>query len=216
MSLINASFDDPLDQGERWVGYRHLIERYSPRLTVQMRRFALVCEHISRPKLAHDQRRDSKSDIYEPHRYPMGYWPGERRSDQLSFALKYEGADLGLLVALFEMIDPDELTEWIRETPLGKYARRIWFFYEHLTGERLSSPDLKRGGYLLALAPKHHYTLSSGERSQRHRIVNNLLGPPGLCPVVRRRPLIDEALKVDWRARCEALTSDYPAELLCP
>jgi len=45
----------------------------------------------------------------------------------LVFALKWEGVDLGVLAALFERIEPDEIAALVRATPTGGFARRLWF-----------------------------------------------------------------------------------------
>ncbi len=114
--------------------------------------------------------------------YPARYWPGDKVGDHLEFALKYDGINLGLLAQIFEHIAPEELTEYIKSRPTGKYARRIWFFYEFLTGKQLPLEDISSGNYVDALEAKDHYTVCKGDKSRRHRIVNNLLT---LQPFVR-------------------------------
>ena len=65
------------------------------------------------------------------------YWPGETVGDHLEFALKYDGINLGLLAQIFEHVSQEELTEYIKSKPTGKYARRIWFFYEFLAKNKV-------------------------------------------------------------------------------
>lgn len=74
--------------------------------------------------------------------YPTRYCPGETIGDHLEFALKYDGINLSLMSQIFEHIAQEDLTEYIRSKPTGKYARRIWFFYEFLTGKQ--SPTKKK------------------------------------------------------------------------
>ncbi len=112
--------------------------------------------------------------------YPTRYWPGETVGDHLEFALKYDGVNLGLLAQIFKHVSLEELTEYIKSKPTGKYARRIWFFYEFLTGKQLPIDNISSGNYVDALEVKEYYTVQNGDKSQRHRIVNNLLGPPKL------------------------------------
>ena len=69
--------------------------------------------------------------------YPQSYWPGDSTGDHLEFALKYDGANLGILSAIFTAVAEDDITAWITSKPTGKYARRIWFLYEFLTGREL-------------------------------------------------------------------------------
>jgi hypothetical protein len=141
------------------------------------------------------------------------YWPGERVGDQLEFALKYDGVNLGLLVQIFEKVALGDLTEYIESKPTGKYARRVWFFYEFLTGQRLPVHDISSGNYVEALDEKEYYTVQNGEKSPRHRIVNNLLGPKAFCPIVRKTDQLLKLASFNLRKRCEDIVSAYPPEL---
>jgi hypothetical protein len=119
-----------------------------------------------------------------------------------------------LLTRIFEKASQDELTEYIKSKPTGKYARRIWFFYEFLTGKQLPVDDLTSGNYVDALETKDYYTVQNREKSSRHRIVNNLLGPKSFCPVVRRTEKLAKLDSSDLRKRCEDIVTAYPPELL--
>ncbi|MFP4520710.1 MAG: hypothetical protein ACLFQK_01055 [Fibrobacterota bacterium] len=119
-----------------------------------------------------------------------------------------------MLTRIFEKASQDELTEYIKSKPTGKYARRIWFFYEFFTGKQLPVDDLTSGNYVDALEIKDYYTVQSGEKSSRHRIVNNLLGPKSFCPVVRRTEKLSKLDLSDLRKRCEHIVTAYPPELL--
>lgn len=142
------------------------------------------------------------------------YWPGEKVGDHLEFALKYDGVNLALLARIFEKVSQEELTEYIKSKPTGKYARRIWFFYEFLTGKQLPVDDMITSNYVDALESKDYYTVQNGEKSSRHRIVNNLLGPQCFCPVVRRTEKLDKLDASNLKKRCEVIVSSFPAELL--
>ncbi|HPJ12085.1 MAG TPA: Fic family protein [Caldisericia bacterium] len=146
--------------------------------------------------------------------YPIRYWPGEKIGDHLEFLLKYDGVNLGLLSRIFEKASQDELTEYIKSKPTGKYTRRIWFFYEFLTGKQLPVDNLTSGNYVDALEAKDYYTVQNGEKSSRHRIVNNLLGPKSFCPVVRRTKKLVKLDSSDLRKRCEDIVTAYSPELL--
>lgn len=146
--------------------------------------------------------------------YPKRYWPGEKIGDHLEFALKYDGVNLGLLTRIFENISQSDLTEYIKSKPNGKYARRIWFFYEFLLENRLPVDDLRSGNYVDALDAKMYYGLQNGEKSSRHRIVNNLLGPNSFCPVVRRTEKLTKMDTSDLRTSCEHIVTAYSPELL--
>ena len=146
--------------------------------------------------------------------FPIRYWPGEKVSDHLEFALKYDGVNLGLLACIFEHVPQEELTAYIKSKPTGKYARRIWFFYEFLTGKQLPIDNISSGNYVVALDVKDYYTTQNGEKSQRHRIVNNLLGPQAFCPIIRRTDKLSKMDSADLHKRCKDIVTAYPPELL--
>lgn len=146
--------------------------------------------------------------------YPKRYWPGDKVADHLEFLLKYDGVSLGLLARIFEKVSQDELTEFVKSTPTGKYARRVWFLYEFLTGKLLAVDDLTSGNYVDALEAKDYFTVTNGEKSSRHRIVNNLLGPRSFCPVVRRTNTLAKLDSSDLRKTCDNIVTAYPPELL--
>lgn len=146
--------------------------------------------------------------------YRSQYWPGEHVGDHLEFALKYDGVHPGLLARIFEKISEDDLVAYIQSKPTGKYARRIWFFYEFLTGRGLPLADVGSGNYVDALDPGTYYTVLNGEKSPRHRVVNNLLGPKSFCPVVRRTETLLKLEASDLRKQCDEKISAYPPELL--
>lgn len=146
--------------------------------------------------------------------YPQSYWPGERAADHLEFALKYDGVNLGILSALFEVVPSGEITDWIVSKPTGKYARRIWFLYEFLTGRVLPLTGLTKGNYIELLEADRYYTTEPGRRVQRQRVIDNLLGGRAFCPVIRRTEKLKAMEGVDLRQRCEDVVTSYPPELL--
>ena len=154
-------------------------------------------------------QRGSVEDIYS-----LQYWPGEKIEDHLEFALKYDGVCLNSLKVIFDAVPETELADYIKSKPMGKYARRIWFFYEFLTGLRLPIDDLSKGNYLEALEPDIYYTLPKGEKSQRHRIINNLLGTREFCPIVRKTEKLKKMEEIDFRDKCEKIVEPYPPQLL--
>ncbi len=146
--------------------------------------------------------------------YPKRYWPGGKISDHLEFALKYDGVNLEFLARIFKLVPQEDLTEYIKSKPIGKYARRIWFFYEFLTGKQLPIDNITSGNYVDALEAKEYYTVQNGDKSPRHRIVNNLLGPQTFCPLIRRTEKLSKLNSANLRKRCEAIVTAYPPELL--
>jgi len=102
----------------------------------------------------------------------------------LTFALKYEGVDLAVLKRLFAAAKADEIAAIVRAKPTGRYARRVWFLYEWLTGERLDLPAAGQGSYVPAVDPSRQWATVDGENSPRQRVKNNLPGTPAFCPLI--------------------------------
>ncbi len=131
----------------------------------------------------------------------------------LTFALKYEGVDLAVLKRLFLAVDAAEIESIVRDTPTGAYARRLWFLYEWLTGQRLNLPDATRGDYVPVVNPKQQWAVP-GENSARHRVRDNLPGTPDFCPLVRRTQALEEFVNFDLAERARAVVATVPGDLL--
>ncbi len=146
--------------------------------------------------------------------YPLQYWPGDAIGDHLEFALKYDGTNLSLLSQIFAHVKQEQLVEYISSRPTGKYARRIWFFYEFLTNKQLPLDNLTSGNYVDALERNKYYTIQNSRKSQRHRIVNNLLGSRKFCPIVRKTKKLAAFDATDLHQRCQDIVASYPADLI--
>ncbi len=141
--------------------------------------------------------------------YPVHYAPGDSMVAQLRFMLRHEAFDLRILAAVFNKIDPATLEDWVRSEPTGAYSRRAWFLCETLTGRTLDLDDVRSGNYVEALDPKK-FVVAERRNSRRHRVIDNLLGGPGLCVTVRRtRKLVKQmAVRFDDEARALCETVD--------
>ena len=190
----------------RSAGYALLIERY--RLNV------LPNWHASAVSMAGGILRSTIQDGQVESVYPPPYWPGDRTGDHLEFALKYDGVNLGILSALFDVVTASQFADWVASKPTGKYARRIWFLYELLTGRKLPLSDLSQGNYVLLLELDRYYTAVPSRRVQRQRIIDNLLGERSFCPIIRRTEKLAAMEKTDLGKKCEELASSYSPELL--
>ncbi len=102
----------------------------------------------------------------------------------MRFALRHEAFDLGVLVAALRAIEPNLIEAWVRSEPTGSFSRRAWFLYETFTGRTLDLADARSGNYVGALNPLVHVS-APRRNSRRHRVADNLLGVPALCPTVR-------------------------------
>lgn len=116
--------------------------------------------------------------------------PPDSLKGHLTFALKYEGIDLGILKKLFAKVGPEEIRGLVASEPTGQYARKIWFLFEWLMEARLALPDLTTGNYADLLDESLQFG-GLPEVSRRHRIRNNLPGVRGFCPLVRRTFLLE-------------------------
>jgi len=156
----------------RLAGYSALINRYDLEVPLP--------EFISAISQSHRQYKEGRWAVFSTRHEPKHTLLGH-----LTFALRYEGVDLLILKKLFEEIDKTEIEAIVNEQPTGQYSRRIWFFYEWLTDQKLNVDDVKTGNYVDALDPDLQYA-GSKKRSKRHRVWNNLPGNKDFCPLVRR------------------------------
>ena len=189
----------------RPAGYAALIERYGLDVIPNW--------HSSRVTTSGIHRVNSQAGITREVYSPQ-YWPGDRLGDHLEFALKYDGTNFVILASLFQEAVEEDLLEYIRSKPTGKYARRLWFFYEFLTGKVLPLDDLKRGNYIDLLEPDEYYTVTPALRIRRQRVHDNLLGDSRFCPTVRRTDLLRKFETSDLSSRCRQVVSRYAPELL--
>ena len=169
--------DRPLPEPATPVGYAHLIDKHDLETPLPKKLTAIAERH-------HPKSTDAWQLLTPRHR------PGESLQAQLEFALKWEGIDLGVLAALFRNVSDAAIAEIVRNTPTGAYSRRLWFLYEWLTGTELdiSSPGKVRS--VPVVNPKQQVGLIGGERSSRHKVINNLPGTAAFCPLVRKTDLI--------------------------
>lgn len=146
--------------------------------------------------------------------YPPKYWPGDNPCDHLEFALKYDGTNLAILTSLFREIAVEDLLAYVRSKPTGKYARRLWYLYEFLTGKTIKIDDLKQGNYIDLLDSDQYYTATPGRKIRRHRINDNLLGGSRFCPTIRRSDSLKGFEVSNLLNRCRKIVSGYSPELL--
>jgi len=145
------------------------------------------------------------------------YTPRHRPDDtllgHLTFALKYEGLDLGILSALFRSVAPEEITEIVQNEPTGSYSRRIWFLYEWLTDVELPLEDATRGNFVELVSEKLQYP-GPARDSRRHRVRNNLPGTKAFCPLIRRTARLDEFIGQNLSAVAAEHTGKTHGDLL--
>ncbi len=197
-----------INQGQvtnRPAGYANLIARYGLEVIPNWHRSLVTASGI--------HRIDSREGVVEEI-YPAKYWPGDALGDHLEFALKYDGTDLAILATLFQAMPPAEVLAYVQSKPTGKYARRLWYLYELLTGTRLAIDDVERGNYVDLLDTERYYTVAPGRPVRRQRINDNLLGTARFCPTIRRSEALRAFEQADLSQRCRAVVSRYSPELL--
>lgn len=150
---------------------------------------------VSQRHVLGSKRNDGIWNIYDKR-----YRPESTLEGHLTFAMRHETIDLLVLKRILQAVPETALVEMIRAKPRGITARRIWFFFETLTGKRLDIPDTPAATAVDALDPDRYYT---GEWmiSRRHRVRNNLLGTGELCPVIRRTPKLEKMIALDLPAK---------------
>ncbi len=147
--------------------------------------------------------------------FSTSYRPQDNLYSHLVFALKYEGVNLSVLIALFKTVPQQQFEEIIKLEPLGSYSRRIWFLYEWLTGDKLNIADIKdtKVRYVDALDSKLQYAGPS-RRNLRHRINNNLPGVPNFCPLIRRTEVLDNFINSNLNIVAESDLKQVHPDLL--
>ncbi len=196
---------DRAQAASRLAGYALLIERYGLN--------AIPNWHKSIVSASGTHRITSIGSVIE-ETYPSRYWPGDTPGDHLEFALKYDGTNLAILDRLLRKMAAREIIAYVESKPTGKYARRLWFLYEFLTGNRLPLENLKQGNYVDLIDPGEYYTVIPSRRVRRQRINNNLPGDRRFCPLVRRTEVLRGFETADLREKCRKVISGYSPELL--
>lgn len=171
------------------VGYAYLNEYYGLLL----------------PKLGVEVYQDANADTEQLISYgaskrkilPKHLKYSDNPFQQMHTAIKHQGIRLHFFAAMFKKINPVALANFITEQPMGQYNRVLWFLYEWLTGERLNLPDLKTGNYVQLFDDKFYYTLHNGQRDKRTRVINNALGTPEFCPVIRKTETVNALADID-------------------
>jgi hypothetical protein len=201
-TVKNAKFNPT--RGMKPVGYSELVRRYS----------LDVIPHHVRSFIAERGSRKSAMDRYRKTEiYTKKYDPGNNLEDHLTFALKFEGINLENLSALFRVVDPSELEHFIKKTPAGKYARKIWFLYEFLSGKELDLEPCSVTNYVDLLEPSRYVT-AEGIARRRQKITDNLLGDRRFCPMIRRTDTLKKCIDLQLDKKGMQVIGNYSAEIL--
>jgi hypothetical protein len=117
-------------------------------------------------------------------------------ASHLTFALRHENLDLLVMKRVLEAVPAEAIEDMVRATPTGAVGRRVWFFYELLTGRRLDLEDAGNVAAVDALDPEGYFT-APPRLSPRHRVRDNLLGTAQFCPVIRKTQALQRYVGLD-------------------
>ncbi|MDP3667289.1 MAG: Fic family protein [Sediminibacterium sp.] len=132
--------------------------------------------------------------------------------DHIEFALKYDDLSLDFFKEVFKRIGTEEINAFIADTPSGRYARKIGFLYEFLSGTQLKMGKEVKGNYIDLLEPEKYIT-GQVVKNVRWRINDNLLGTIDFCPMIRRTKSLSELLEKDVKQSIEGLKNEFPEEV---
>ncbi|MDZ7765905.1 MAG: Fic family protein [Melioribacteraceae bacterium] len=166
------------------VGYGAIIDSYNSKVPIP--------ETLT---IISDKKKQYKSENWQV--LTSRHLPEDTLYKQLVFALKYEGVNLLILKKLFEALKKTEAKDLFQIEPLSKYSRKLWFLYEWLLSSRLEIDDLKKGNYVLLVDEQKQYAISEGEKSNRHRIINNLPGTRDFCPMITKTDKLENFISSD-------------------
>lgn len=133
--------------------------------------------------------------------------------EQLEFAIKHDGINLEILQAVFNEIPRPKIEQYITTNHTNKLTRIIWFLYEFINQVELKIPELKQLKYIDVL-DKNMYFTSNGIKSQRHKVINNLLGTKDFCPIVRKTKKLDKHLSNTYDQQAINIANKYDTKVI--
>ncbi|MCU0462604.1 MAG: Fic family protein [Bacteroidales bacterium] len=131
----------------------------------------------------------------------------------LEFALKYDDVQMSFYQAVLKCIPKTDIVEYIKSAPNSKYSRKIGFWYEFLTRERLPIKDRPSINYVDLIDSKRYFT-GVLVKNTRWRINYNLLGDVCFCPTIKKTISITKALELDYPEMLRELSKNYSPEVL--
>ena len=194
--------DEPVPEATRLAGWAALVHGLGVQAPVRQ----LSC--VAGKHVRGTRRTEGRWEIFDKR-----YLPADTFEDHLTFAMRHEAIDLLVLKRVLEAVPAEVITAFARATPTGAVTRRVWFFYETLTGNRLDLDDAPVATAIPALDPKLYYT-GREKVSLRHRVRDNLLGTGTFCPVIRRTPKLEGFIALDLARRAKETIGRTGAQLI--
>lgn len=149
--------------------------------------------------LISNKRRSYKSDSWMVFSSRVAF--EDTLYKHIIFALKYEGINLLFFKELFKKLNTSDILNLLQTEPTGQYSRKIWFLHEWLLDKTLNIPDLNLKNYVPLVDEKLQYAIENGEKSSRHRIINNLPGTRNFCPLIHKTQKLENYIKADFAAK---------------
>ena len=122
--------ENPIPQQASLAGWAALV--HALKIQAPVRQFSCVSER----HVGGNRRIEGRWEIFDKR-----YLPEDTVLEHLRFALRYENIDLLILKRIFDVMAQDVLVQAVRSTPNSAITRRLWFFYEILTGKLLDIDD---------------------------------------------------------------------------
>lgn len=153
---------------------------------------------------------------------PIAYLPEDNQKigkiealfNHLVFALKYEGLNLLVFAKLTEKLTKKEIFNLVNIEPSGQYSRRIWFIIEWITGVKIEGKeDLLKKSYVPVIDESLQYA-TSGIKSPRHLVLNNLPGDPNFCPLIRKTEVLERHIQMNYAERSQKSISGMRREII--
>lgn len=133
---------------------------------------------------------------------------------QLTFALKRENLSLTVLAALFEIPEvAPVLQSWLNDAPTSSYARLSAHLAKWLTGATFEF-TLPAGAPRVRVLDANKYVTGPSTTDSQFGIINNLLGTPAFCPMVRLTDTLKSLLEKNLRVRVTEAMTDLDPEML--
>lgn len=127
---------------------------------------------------------------------PAKLAPPQQWLDQALFAIKHEGVHLGYLAEAVRRIDDASVIQAFVLTPNGTYLRKLCFLWEAMNGRTIAGlPDPSIKAAYVSMFDEGEYLVGASRRHPRWRVDFNGLGHLAFCPMVRRTPALQAALK---------------------
>lgn len=142
------------------------------------------------------------------------YRPENNLIGDLQFAFRYEGINLQVLYFLFRKEVKTQIQTWLDRQPESKYARQAGFLYEWLTNDSINTNVPSKASYIKLLDDKLQFGISSGVKTHKFRVINNLPGNQNFCPLVRKTDFLKESVSKDLKNRTQDTLAKYDAGLL--